>query len=260
MRLRRIIGPAALILTLGAVAALSSGEVPRWTLSGARMQMRAPLAVSLGALLPMPAAGHILFVGDSNTAGSRIGGPALAFPAIFADALGIRSRVSVSAFGGATASAMSERGLPVERPVVAFVLLGTNDAAPRGILSSRRPVPVSDYRHQLAGLIARLQQRGAKVIVLAPPPVGTAAMARRLQPYVEASRQTAIATKSAFRDTAAAFGLPDKEGLLHHDALHLNPEAQRRLGLWLADQTIMASPAGNSSTGNPRPPSASHPS
>lgn len=242
-----------------------SGEVPHWTLRGARMVV----PKRLPALRSLPSggaqAGRVLFVGDSNTAGTRVGGAANAYPAHFAAALDGTVRAVVRAFGGATVADHLARGLPEGAAqgsfAVAYVMLGTNDAATRGWLASRRPVALEAYRAGLTRLAQQLRRGGARVVILAPPPVGTQAMAARLQPYRRAAAQVAQATGSAFLDPASAFPDPDLQGLLQPDALHLGPEAQRLLGLWLASvYTTSASDAGNSSTGKPSPPSASHPS
>lgn len=258
VRPRRIAGLAA-VLALGGGLALWSGEVPRWTLRGAAMVLPEPLPPVVAGPIAVPAEGTILFVGDSNTAGTRIGGAAAAYPAVFAASFGMDARIRVTAFGGATVADMLDR--KVAGPaVLAFIMLGTNDAATRGPLSDRLPVPQEAYKRRLSTLVRRLKTDGAQVVILAPPPVGTRAMARRLQPYRMAARDVAQATASRFRDPASAFVSPAEPGLLHFDALHLSPEAQRNLGLWLAGQTVNASSPDSSSTGKPSPASASQPS
>jgi lysophospholipase L1-like esterase len=260
MRPRRIAGLTAAVLALAGGIALLTGEVPRWTGGGARMVLSERLPEPPARPIALPGAGTILFVGDSNTAGSRTGGASTAYPAAFAEAIGAPSRVEVHAFGGATVADLLHRPLPKAAIAVAFVMLGTNDAATRGWLSDKQRVPVDTYSDNLATLVRHLREAGARVVMLAPPPVGSAAMARRLAPYRIAAFEVAKATSSDFRDPVAAFLPNPQEPYLQYDALHLTPEAQRALGLWLAGQTTSASDTGSSSTGKPRPPSASQPS
>lgn len=261
----RLAGALATLLPLLGGLAWWSGEVPHWTLHGARMVVPERLPAQRAPVPRSAQAGRVLFVGDSNTAGTRVGGAGNAYPAHFAAALEGRVQVVVRAFGGATVADHLARGLPegADRGsfAVAFVMLGTNDAATRGWLAPRRPVALDAYRAGLTRLTQQLRDGGAGVVILAPPPVGTQAMAARLQPYRRAAAQVARATGSAFLDPASAFPAPDRQGLLQRDALHLGPEAQRLLGLWLSSvYTTSASETGSSSTGKPSPPSASHPS
>lgn len=260
MRPRRIAGLLAAVLTLTGGVAVWTGEVPRWTAGGTRMVLPDLLAAEPATPIPLPQQGVILFVGDSNTAGSKIGGSAFAYPATFAKALPSDRPVMVHAFGGATAADLLQRPFPEKGVALAFVMLGTNDAATRGWLSDKQRVPVDTYSDNLAALVRHLRKAGARVVILAPPPVGSAAMARRLAPYRIAALEVAKATSSDFRDPAAAYLPNPQDPYLQYDALHLTPEAQRALGLWLAGQTTSASDTGSSSTGKPSPPSASHPS
>ncbi|WP_214652461.1 SGNH/GDSL hydrolase family protein [Novosphingobium jiangmenense] len=260
MRPRGIAGLTAAVLTLAGGMAAWTGEVPRWTGSGTRMVLPDLLRAGPADPIPLPPEGLILFVGDSNTAGSRIGGASGAYPAVFAKTISGHPRVQVHAFGGATVADLLQRPLPKGPLAVAFVMLGTNDAATRGWLSEKRRVPLETYRSNLSELARRLHKAGASVVILAPPPVGSTAMTRRLAPYRLAAREVAEDTSSDFRDPVAAFLPSPQTAYLQRDALHLTPEAQRELGLWLATHTTSASETGSSSTGKPSPPSASHPS
>ena len=262
-RARSVAALAVSVLALVGAVAWWSGEVPRWSHDGAQMIVPPPISPQEPFATAVPEGARVLFVGDSNTAGSRAGGPDQAYPAIFAEAVGGKVAIVVHAFGGATAPEHAARAMPQGAFALAFVMLGTNDAAPRGILAAREPVPIARYRADLARIAARLQTGGGRVVILAPPPVGTRAMARRIAPYRLAAAEVAQRTGSAFLDPAEAFAGSREHALLRHDALHLAPEAQRILGLWLAARTLQttsASVAGSSSTGKPSPPSASHPS
>lgn len=241
MRPRRIAGLLVVVLALTGGLAAWMGEVPCWTSGGTRMVLPTVLAADPNAEIVLPSRGTILFVGDSNTAGSRVGGIRYAYPAVFRDALSVGQEVKVHAFGGATTADVLARPLP-EGPVdLAFVMLGTNDAAPRGWMSSKHPISLSTYRANLSELISRLSEKRARIVIRAPPPLGSCAMERRLDPYRAAARDVARETSSQFRDTAAAFVPKPAASFLQRDALHLTPEAQRELGLWLLAETTKAS-------------------
>lgn len=243
VRPRWIIGLTAAVLALAGGVAAWTGEVPCWTSGGTRMVLPTVLSAAPKTEIALPSRGIILFVGDSNTAGSRVGGSRYAYPSVFRDALSAGLEVKVQAFGGATTADLLARPLP-EGPVdLAFVMLGTNDAAPRGWMSSKHPLSLSTYRANLTELISRLSQKHARIVVLAPPPLGSSAMARRLDPYRVAAREVARETASQFRDTAAAFEPKPAADFLQRDAVHLTQEAQRELGLWLLAQTMRNSSA-----------------
>lgn len=243
MRPHRIVGVVAGAVALAVVATIWAGEVPGWTFRGSRMMQTNVLRSSSSDPIVLPSRGTILFVGDSNTAGSRVGGIHYAYPAVFRDALSADQEVKVHAFGGATTADLLARPLP-EGPVdLAFVMLGTNDSAPRGWMSSKRRLSLSNYRSNLSELISRLSKKSARVVILAPPPLGSNAMARRLDPYRKAAWEVARETSSQFRDTAAAFEPKPATEFLQRDAVHLTQEAQRELGLWLLAQTARASSA-----------------
>ena len=248
MRPRRIAGLLAAVLTFTGGVAAWTGEVPCWTSGGTRMVLPTVLATAPDTRIVLPSSGTILFVGDSNTAGSRVGGIANAYPAVFRDGLSTGQQVKVHAFGGATTADLLARPLPDGPVDLAFVMLGTNDAAPRGWMSSKHPLSLRTYRANLLALIGRLGQKHARIVVLAPPPLGSSAMARRLDPYRVAARDVARETASQFRDTAAAFVSEPGADFLQRDAVHLTQEAQHELGLWLFAQTTETYEADNSAT------------
>lgn len=260
MRWRRVAGLSAAVLVLAGGAAVATGDLPRWTFGGTRMVLPSVLEPIPASPILLPATGTILFVGDSNTAGSRVGGVRFAYPAAFLEAMTANKAVKVHAFGGATVRDVLIRPLPEGEVSLAFVMLGTNDAAPRAWLSKKRRVPLATYRANLIELVTKLRAMGARIVILAPPPLGSCAMQHRLDPYRLAAKDVAQATSSIFRDPAAAFIANPAADFLQRDAVHLTPEAQNQLGLWLAYQTTSASVADNSSTGKPSPPSASQPS
>lgn len=228
---------AALLLAVVSGILLCT-EVPRWTLAGTRMIGHDSLS-PLGQLpIALPSNGPVLVIGDSNSAGGRVGGAANAYPAAMASALGIAGRLRVVAVGGARAADMQKRGAAAEPAALAIIMLGSNDAAPRGWLDSDKPVPVPQYRKTMTDMARQLAVAGASVLILAPPPTGSIAMERRLAPYRVAARAAADDAKVAFLDPVAAFDGADREAMLQFDALHLNAEAQRKLGLWLASTAI----------------------
>ncbi len=232
---RRAAVAAAFVVVTGA---LLSGEIPHWTLSGTRMVAHEPLTPRGKFPLAIPAEGTVLVIGDSNSAGNRVGGAGNAYPAVFAARLGIEHRLRVEAFGGARARDLENRVTASDPIAFAVIMLGSNDAAVRGTLDSDRPIAPAEYKATLTEMARRLAESGAVVLILAPPPVGSSAMERRLADYRAEARLAARDANVAFFDPAAAFGDGAPEAVLQFDALHLNAEAQRVLGLWLAAQVF----------------------
>jgi hypothetical protein len=73
------------------------------------------------------------------------------------------------------------------------------------------------------------------VILLAPPPAGSKAIATRLAPYREAARDVGREMEVAVLDPADAFAdCPSAQPVLVRDALHMNEAGHRCLGNWLA--------------------------
>lgn len=227
---RRLLAGAVLAVTLAGALAWS-GEVPRWTIGGSQIVGRPPLAAFGPAPLQLPANAHLVLRGDSNALGSRLAAGQQPFGALLAQRLSIE----VLAQGGATASDGLALWPPRQRADLCIIAFGSNDAAPRGLLSRREPQPITTFEHALGALIEQCRQSSARVLVLAPWPSGSAAMERRIQPYRLATRRVAMASQVSFRDPAEAFdGASDKPTLLTHDALHLNGAAHRKVADWLA--------------------------
>lgn len=220
-------------MLLGGFAVLAlKDEVPNWATSGARMQV-SQVQPSLGAFpIRLTSAAVVVFEGDSNLSGSRVGGAAHAVPALINARANSAWKTCNLAIGGARAVDWPERpGIDADLYVI---MLGSNDAAARGWLSTRPPVSLDTYEDAMKRLIAARLAMGAQVLVLTPPPAGATAIDRRIQPYRLAARRAALATGASFADTAAAFADVGKEAVpLQFDALHLSIEGQELLAGWL---------------------------
>lgn len=127
---------------------------------------------------------------------------------------------------------------------LAIVMYGSNDAAVRGKLGRFPPVGEDAYAKALRAIVNRYQAAGTQVLVLAPPPVGSAAMDRRLAPYRARARAVAVEEGALFADPAGAF-LADGLVPLQYDGLHLNGDGNRALGQWMAALVTVA-PSGAS--------------
>lgn len=238
MRLKRgaIIGVAiASGLAAGGLlgTAWFSGEIPHWRPDGTAMARVEPLA-PVGGTEPIvlrPGA-NIIAMGDSLTSGSHGGGKRAAYPALLAERLGAGIAVINRGVGGQTAPEGVRQWSEATTGDLVIVMYGTNDAAIRGMVKGARPVPVPRFEHVLATLVRRHRAAGSQVLLLAPPPAGSAAMNRRLAPYRQAVRKVAMATDVRFLDPASAFaGL---SAPLRYDALHFRSVAERKLADWLA--------------------------
>lgn len=231
----RFIAIAGVISLIGGGLFLALGdEVPLWRAGGADPVRRAPLP-ALGAYPIVLAAGRpIVFLGDSNTAGTRTGGPHRAYPALLA----VPARAALignRAFGGATAPLVAQGLSPFSRAQVVVVMLGTNDAAPRRYLGKRHPVAFDDFRIRLTTVVRDAMGEGAKVLILAAPPAGSVAMDARIAPYRHAARDVAAQTGAHFHDPAASLDGQKQEGaaFLHYDGLHVSDAGQAVLARWL---------------------------
>lgn len=225
----------ALLGLVPAALVVLSGEVPAWRAGGTAIGSGPglpPLGDCPIALNQRPA---ILFIGDSNTSGARVGGPSKAWPELLAQRLGGKASIDNAASGGATiadaAAVMGGAGAPD----LVVIMLGTNDAAPRGLLQTKQAIPVSRFREQLLATARSWREAGSQVLVLAPPPAGSRAIERRIRPYRVASREAAAAARVHFLDPLAGLaGMAGSEQVLQYDALHLSGAGQQALAATVA--------------------------
>lgn len=221
------LGVAAVCLVWG----ISSGEVPNWQMGGALPVGAKPLAANGGRISLSPG-DLVVFEGDSNTAGGRVGGEDQAFPEQFRLVSGQSLRIENRAQGGTNVVIWTPR--PAQGARLVILMFGSNDAAPRGVFSDRMAVPPSTFRSRLRSAITRFREEGAQVLVLAAPPAGAKAMDERIAPYRLAARQVAESSGVMFRDPAEAFATSQSQPPLQYDALHLTKAGHRALAEWLA--------------------------
>jgi len=223
------------VLTTLAFVALWS-ELPAWRLGGA--VSRTAVTVGLdppGSLCPV-GFDRIELRGDSLVIGARMGGKGSPYGAVLAQELGGGVEVLLRGRGGATAADGEAmwRQASTDSDIV-LLAYGTNDAATRGWLTGKRPVALRQFRESLLRHIRQARASGAQVGLIAPPPVGTRAMAERLQPYRLVVARLGREEGVPVFDPAEAFaGCRKREPLLSRDALHLNAAGHACLGGWLA--------------------------
>lgn len=227
-RLGVLVGTVVLAAT--GYAAIS-GELPKWRPGGADPVLHEPLD-AVSARIGLRAGERVVFEGDSNTAGTRVGGGRNAFPERLRQLCDCTITVENRAVGGATVDTWAVASAKGAGLVV--IMRGTNDAAPRGLLSSRSAVPITRFRKALVDAIAKYRRDGAQVLVLAASPAGSPAMDRRIAPYRLAARRAAEDAGAAFMDPVTAFAAPGGQKLLQYDALHLTRHGQDVLAAWLA--------------------------
>jgi lysophospholipase L1-like esterase len=188
-----------------------------------------------------PSAGEVIELrGDSHVAGSRMGVPAgttgRAYPQVMQEQFAFPVKVIASGVGGFTAPMAEQhwRNSSAQGRIV-MLAFGTNDAAPRGWLAAKQPVPVASFRASLTRQLARLRSQGARPALIAPPPAGSEAMNERIAPYRQAVAAVGKATGTPVFDPAEAIaGCADQQPLLVHDALHFNQAGHQCIGTWLA--------------------------
>lgn len=178
---------------------------------------------------------QLIFIGDSNTSGSRLQARESAYPFQLAELLSPATRVEVLANGGARVSdAAVPTGDQLENAVT-VIMMGTNDAAPRGWLKmNEQPTHVTEFREGLAAVARLWASATGEVVILAPPPAGSPAMRRRIAPYRQAARRAARDAGVAFLDSAVPLAAAGSSAVLQQDGLHLNDAGHRRLASWLA--------------------------
>ncbi len=237
----------ALVLALALVAVLWT-EIPHWRMGGTK-SIAAPSFTHSEPIDDCPAAGaNIAIFGDSHVAGRNLGevdGRAgVPFGTALEQALGNRITVSLFGVGGETAAQGERRWSDSESGAeLVIIAYGTNDAAPRGWLRERTPVPIDDYKASLSRQISKWQARGRPVIIIPPPPGGSAAIMQRLSPYREAAAQVGQERGAGVLDPADAFAsCPAEQPVLTYDALHMNAAGHQCLGQWLAEQICPGNP------------------
>ncbi|UYV15866.1 SGNH/GDSL hydrolase family protein [Porphyrobacter sp. ULC335] len=220
-----------------ALVAAGWEEWPQWRIGGA-----APLpAASLSRgreRLACPASGsRIAIYGDSHVAGN--GGDTVPFGKVMQNTLRLRLTADLRGAGGDTAEMGEQRWLATAQPEADLVILayGTNDAAPRGWLGDKEPVPIPRFTNALRRQIDFWQARGTQTVLMAPPPGSSSAMAKRLTPYRKAVATLGEERAIAVLDPAEAFARCTGSGkLLGYDGLHMSAAGHQCLGRWLAEQ------------------------
>ena len=232
----KAIALTAAALVLGLTAALWQ-EIPHWRIGGSRSTASSSVAYLPEKLTCPDDAAAIAVIGDSHVAGSRMESSGAPFGAVLAQRLGRRVKVALYGAGGATAIRGEQRWRERDLPDASLVILayGTNDAAPRGWLRDKTPVALTEYRASLARQIVGWRTGGRDVVLLAPPPGGSAAITARITPYRRAAHDVGRMLGIAVLDPADAFAsCPAAQPVLANDALHMNAAGHQCLGTWLA--------------------------
>jgi lysophospholipase L1-like esterase len=235
-------GKATGLIAAGLLAGLAAAfwqEIPRWRIGGTASAPTTSVSYTPGPLPCPETGGTIAIFGDSHVAGSRMGERGEPFGTVAERDLGGRATIALYGVGGHTAAMGEAKWGRGNLPKAGLVLLafGTNDAAPRGLLRNKTPVPIANYKAAMTRQISAWRARGAQIAVVAPPPAGSIAINHRLAPYRTAAREIGQAEKVPVLDPADAFAsCRASEPLLTYDALHMNPAGHQCLGRWLARQ------------------------
>lgn len=224
-------------LSLGLLAVLWN-EIPRWRAGGA--DPVATPSVKWGAeLLHCPEnRGRIAIFGDSHVTGDRTEQGTMPFGKVLESRLAGGIRVALHGVGGDTAMIGEQRwlggGAGGDLVILAY---GSNDAAPRGWLRSKRPVGIEAFAGSLQRQINHWRSEGSSVALLAPPPGGSKAIAARMAAYRTAVMSVGKANGVPVMDPADAFaGCGTAAPMLGYDALHMTAAGHACLGEWLASQ------------------------
>nr|WP_298925217.1 GDSL-type esterase/lipase family protein [uncultured Erythrobacter sp.] len=235
---------AALVLFVVSfvILALGSGEIPAWRSDGTRTVEVSSVSANLEILECPNAGSQIAIYGDSHVSGARMDGSSdesrSSFSAVFADTLPDGVVVAKHGVGGHTAAMGESRWLVEDASDQADLVLlffGTNDAAPRGWLRDKQPVPLEEFAASMGRLIDHFERTGSRVILIAPPPAGSRAIAGRLGPYRQSVASIGAERGLSVLDPADAFSQCEADQpLLVRDALHMREVGHRCLGEWMA--------------------------
>lgn len=233
-------GLAGLVMAAG----FASGEVPRWRSGGSdpveagSLTTRAPLTACPSRPL------DIVILGDSHVTGERSGTDAVPFGAVLDSALPGGGTVTLLGHGGDTAAMGAARWQSRARAGdLVIIAYGTNDAAPRGWLRGKKPVPVPAFTATLGQLLSDWRAAGRRPVLLAPPPGGSAAIAKRIAPYRAAVAMVGKQAQVTLLDPADAFAsCAADQPMLGYDALHMSAAGHQCLGEWMAAQLCPVHP------------------
>lgn len=234
--------PVALgLVTLTGLAFLAfPRELPLWRLQGTASVPAVPVDYE-GDVSLCPGPGQTLELrGDSLVLGLRRGGDTIRsqpYGRVMEQQFGNGANVLLHGQGGATAASGLAAWGGTHGGDIVLLAYGTNDAAVRGWIGGKVPVPLGEFHDSMVQHIRLARQPGTRVGLIAPPPVGAPAMMDRLQPYRDAVGQIGRQEGVPVFDPAAAFAqCREQEPLLAHDALHLNAAGHACLGRWLAQK------------------------
>ncbi|WP_199797895.1 SGNH/GDSL hydrolase family protein [Erythrobacter sp. KY5] len=220
--------------------ALLWAEIPAWRFGGTEPLATGSVAYSQDALTCPGGGEHIAIYGDSHVVGGRMaqfgGESGPAYGRVLEAELRGGATVSLHGVGGHTAPMGESRwNIGDSKADLVLIAYGTNDAAPRGWLRSKKPVALSDFTAAMERLASTASETERQVVFLAPPPAGSSAIMQRLQPYREALRDLGRQLDSPVLDPADAFAACESsQPLLIYDALHMTASGHRCLGEWLA--------------------------
>ena len=227
------------IVVIAPLVGLAYLELPRWTMSGSASRAVASISYDPPGTICPQGWQTVELRGDSHVIGSRMptgNGAAAPYGVVLAQALGGGVTAQLRGHGGATAAdgALRSHDTPPAGEIL-LLAYGTNDAAVRGWIGGKAPVPLTSYRANLRRQIDLATKAGARVGLIAPPPASSPAMMARLQPYRQTLLRIGQEEGVPVFDPAEAFAqCRNQEPLLTLDGLHLNQAGHRCLGRWLA--------------------------
>lgn len=223
-------------------------EIPQWGGGGTRSVVMATVDQNSDLLTCPEPGSSIAFHGDSLVAGGRMGEGADpsrdAYVHVLARHFGDGVSVEQRGWGGATAEMGAQRwNNPELSGDIVVIAFGSNDAAMRGWLSTKEPVPLDDFAASLTRQVQFWRGEGRLVALMPPPPPGSDAMAERLAPYRETVAALGEQLDVAVLDPAGAFAQCEASGpLLTRDALHMNVAGHQCVGEWLVEQFCPTQP------------------
>lgn len=138
------------------------------------------------------------------------------------------------------------------KPDIVHIMIGSNDMKRTTDAAAAILIPVEEYRRELAYLINRLKNDGARIVLSTLPPFDAKKIYAKFNDVnVQYTREDREAYNAAVRETAAEFGCllnemedvyacHDADAITEEDGLHLNLQGQRLLACGVLEKLVAA--------------------
>lgn len=228
------------MLLLVACSARDERDTPR----SASERLREAYGLDPDSTIDLPSGSRVLFFGDSITAGGTTERGYVTLVDEALDTLYPDRDIEVLAAGVVSDTASDlvrrvQRDVLAKDPTHVVIYVGVNDVATVAVSMRNVETGAGRYRQQLAGLVQRITEGGAEVMLCTPTVIGEdveqgTVVNYGLELYATQVRELAqeMSTglcdlRSAFAEQLANDGSAARSGKLTVDEVHLNPAGNR---------------------------------